>query len=90
MSRKVKCANCINASGFAIPMRVGSANYDYAKHVLGSLKRVLYCKEIGKTKPIEHEQYCKYYKKSEYYFANQSDIEKLETMIAEYEKQIVS
>lgn len=89
MSRKVKCINCCYSGTFASPRRITEENYEYAKFLLERMKNVLYCKETGKTKTVEHEQYCKHYIKTEI-SPNASSITELEKMIEEYEKQLVS
>ena len=88
MARKVKCKNCREASCFAIPWSVGKSNYEYAKHVLNTIKQVLWCHQLNKTKPIEHEQYCKYYHKDDIFYSNEYYVHKLEKMIADYEAKM--
>ena len=42
-----------------MPEQVDSKNLEYAKHCLSVAKKTLLCGHTMKTKPIEHEQYCK-------------------------------
>ena len=90
MSKRVKCAECENAMFFATPLKVGADNYEYAKHCLSVAKRNLVCGVSDKTKPIDNEQYCKYFLKRAYEYSNKEDIKRLEDAIAEYERQLTN
>ena len=87
MSRKVKCINCMSAGTFASPMNITKDNYEYAKHVLKTMKDTLYCTETGKCKWIGNEQYCKHYRKTEI-SPNEGAIIQLEKLISEYEQSL--
>lgn len=89
MSRKVKCINCMSAGTFASPLSITEKNYDYAKHVLQTMKDTLYCMETGKCKWIGNEQYCKYYRKTEV-SPNEGAIMQLEKLIKEYEESLAT
>lgn len=88
MSKKVKCMKCENMMYFAIPINVNKTNYKYAKSCLAIAKRSVFCSQTGKTKPLNHEQYCKHFEKRIYDDSNEEDIRKLEEAIAEYEKKL--
>ena len=62
MSRKVKCKMCEKSMRWALPERVTENNYEYAKHCLRMVKNTLVCDRTMRTKYIEHEQYCKYFR----------------------------
>ena len=85
MAKKVKCIECANSSFFALPHRVTSNNYDYAKYCLVVAKRSIYCGRVDKVKPREHEQYCKHFFKGEFSYNIDNEIARLEKMIEEYE-----
>lgn len=85
MAKKVKCIECANSCFFSLPCRVTSNNYDYAKHCLAVAKRSIYCGQVNKTKPREHEQYCKHFFKEEFSYSIDDEIARLEKMIEEYE-----
>ena len=85
MAKKVKCVKCECAMSFAVPRRVTSENYNYAKHVLEIIKNRIYCGETSKTKPIDNEQYCKHYCKRAIQYSNERDVKELEKLITEYE-----
>ena len=87
MSKKVRCAECEHMMTFATPSIVDADNYEYAKHCLEVVKRFFVCGWSDKQKPINNEQYCKYFLKKEYIRSNEARIKKLEEAIAEYEKQ---
>lgn len=88
MSKRVKCAECENMMTFATPKRVDADNYEYAKHCLEVVKRYFICGWTDKQKPINNEQYCKYFLKRECEHSNEARIKMLEDAIAEYEKQL--
>lgn len=88
MSKRVKCAECEHMITFATPKRVDADNYEYAKHCLEVVKRYFICGWTDKQKPINNEQYCKYFLKKEYVRSNAAIIKRLENAIAEYEKQL--
>ena len=90
MSKKVKCAECEHMMTFATPKRVDVDNYEYAKHCLEVVKKYFVCGLTEKQKPINNEQYCKYFLKREYEHSNEARIKKLEDAIAEYEKQLAN
>ena len=72
-----------------MPIKVNDNNYEYAKHCLAVAKRGLVCGHTMKTKPINNEQYCKYFEKSNSDFSAKENIKRikdLEKAIAEYEK----
>ena len=93
MSSKRKCRLCGESMGWALPDRVTSKNYEYAKRCLYMAKNTLVCGYTMKTKRIEHEQYCKHFvPKDEIeldYEENTlvDELNNLENMIKEYEKQ---
>ena len=87
MSKKVKCIECEHMLSFATPTRVDADNYEYAKHCLEVVKRWFVCGWNEKQKPINNEQYCKYFLKKEYVRSNAAIIKRLEDAIAEYERQ---
>ena len=78
----------MSAGTFASPISITKDNYDYAKHVLKTMKNTLYCKETGKCKWIGNEQYCKYYRKT-VVLPNEGTIMQLEKLIAEYEESLM-
>lgn len=88
MSKKVKCAECEYMMTFATPKRVVADNYEYAKHCLEVVKKYFVCGWSEKQKPINNEQYCKYFLKREHEHSNEARIKILEDAIAEYEKQL--
>lgn len=90
MSKKVKCIECEHMVAFAAPKRVDADNYECAKHCLEVVKRSFVCGYTGKQKPINNEQYCKYFLKREHSNSNEERIKRLEDTIAEYEKQLVN
>lgn len=91
MSEKVKCKECENSMYWALPRRIGDTNIDYAKQCLSRAKRTLVCGWTMKTKGVEHEQYCKHYRKKddEYMKADEEDFQRqignLEKKIDDYE-----
>lgn len=86
MSKKRKCIECENATRWSVEMKVSDKNIDYAKQCLCAAKRSIVCDITMKTKPIDHEQYCKHFRKKEYEdLCYQECIENLERMIIEYE-----
>ena len=88
MSRKVKCIECQNSMNWALPVRVTDKNIEYAKHCLFWARKTIVCDRTQKTKHIEREQYCKYFKKKVIEDSwHQKEIERLERMINEYESQ---
>ena len=87
MSKKVKCAECEHMMTFATPKRVDADNYEYAKHCLEVVKKYFVCGWTEKQKPLNNEQYCKYFLKRVRECSNEERIKKLEDAIAEYEKQ---
>lgn len=89
MSKKVKCSECANMMSFATPHKVDAGNYEYAKHCLAVATRSCVCGLTVKIKPINHEQYCKHFRKAEFMRSNEAVIEKLKYAIAEYEKQLM-
>ena len=88
MARKVKCIECQNSMNWSLPIKVTDKNIDYAKECLFYAKKTIVCDKTMKTKHIEREQYCKYFKKKvvedTWY---KQEIENLERMINEYESQ---
>lgn len=94
MARKVKCKMCEKSMRWAIPERVTENNYEYAKHCLRMVKNTLVCDRTMRTKYIEHEQYCKYFRKKDEreldydIKAEPKRIQKLEDMIKEYERKV--
>ena len=88
MSKRVKCAECEHMMTFVTPKRVDADNYEYAKHCLEVVKKYFVCGWTEKQKPINNEQYCKYFLKRERERSNEERIKKLEDAIAEYEKQL--
>ena len=93
MSTKQKCKLCEQSMRWALPERVTSNNYEYAKQCLRMVKTTLVCGHTMKTKGINHEQYCKHFiTKDERMLKFETDseknrIRKLEYMIKEYEKE---
>ena len=92
MSKKRKCKLCENSMGWALPEKVTSDNYEYAKYCLCVAKTTILCGHTMKTKGIEHEQYCKYfYPKSDSMIKldefDERKIQEFEDMIKEYEKR---
>lgn len=88
MSKKVKCSECEHMMTFATPTKVDADNYEYAKHCLAVVKKSFVCGWTEKQKPLNNEQYCKYFLKSEHEHSSETRIKRLEDAIAEYEKQI--
>ncbi len=88
MSKRVKCAECEHMMTFATPKKVDADNYEYAKHCLEVVKRYFICGWTDKQKPLNNEQYCKYFLRSEHNHSNDARIKILENAIAEYEKQL--
>lgn len=91
MSKRVKCIECHFSSHWSLPCGVSEKNYKYAKLCLQTAKRSIVCNETMKTKPINHEQYCKKFSKKtemdlkfEPCYLNK--ILELEKMITEYEE----
>lgn len=74
---------------FATPKRVDADNYEYAKHCLEVVKRYFVCGWSDKQKPINNEQYCKYFLKREHNHSNEERVKRLEDAIVEYEKQLI-
>lgn len=73
---------------WSLPMAVNHNNYEYAKNCLVAAKSSIVCGETMKTKPVEHEQYCKKYHKKENCFIDKyyyKEMETLERLIREYE-----
>lgn len=71
-----------------LPRVVNHQNYEYAKICLATAKRSIVCGETMKSKPIEHEQYCKKFHKKENSSMDNihyKEMETLEHMIREYE-----
>lgn len=66
MAKKVKCANCMNASRFAMPSRkyieLNPDSYEWYKSIC---LRAFCCDITSKTKRMENEQYCKYYQEAD-------------------------
>ena len=87
MSKKVKCCECVNFAEYYAPWKITDRNIDYAKRVLEIIKKFGYCDVTDKQKPINQEQYCKHYEKSEYISFPERTIKRLENAIDEYEKK---
>ena len=93
MARKVKCKMCEESMWWALPERVTEKNYEYAKHCLWAAKNTICCGYTMRTKHIEHEQYCKHFRKKDERIidyetnAEPKRIRKLEDMIKEYERE---
>ena len=93
MSKKIKCALCTYSMNWSLPEKVGQTNYEYSKHCLTVAKRSIVCGETMKSKPINHEQYCKKFKvqsscDEQMAVRYKEEIDKLEQMIKEYESSI--
>lgn len=88
MSKKRKCIDCKNHMNWALPVRVTEQNIDYARHCLRLAERTFVCGITMKTKRVEHEQYCKYFKEDSDRFDDDrmEEIAKLRRMIEEYER----
>lgn len=89
MSKKRKCANCDKRMDWALPVRVGEQNIDYARHCLRLAERTFVCGITMKTKRIEHEQYCKHYREDTERGGDcmVGEISRLRRMIMEYERR---
>lgn len=86
MAKKVKCIECEEYMNWALPEKVGKENIEYAKQCLFIAKRTFVCGRTMKTKPLNNEQYCKHFCKSEYKNDwNAKKIEVLEEKIKEFE-----
>lgn len=94
MGSKKKCKLCELSMRWSLPERVTDKNCEYAKRCLHMAKNTLVCGWTMKTKPIEHEQYCKHYHpkdnrdlelETKYY---SKIIKNLEDMIKEYENSL--
>lgn len=91
MAKKVKCKDCENACGWSIPERISAANIDYAKYCLFLVSKTIVCERTMKTKGVEHEQYCKYFKKAEFdNCMTESQTNKLKKMIEDYETNLIT
>ena len=94
MGNKRKCKLCEQSMRWALPERVTEKNYEYAKHCLHMVKNTLVCGRTMKTKPIEHEQYCKHYHPKDDIDLDfdikcePKRIKKLEDMIKDYENSL--
>lgn len=88
MAKKVKCIDCEECMNWAVPVRVSANNLDYAKWCLRLAKNTVVCDRTHKTKPKDHEQYCKHFRKKTHSFDCSAEIEELEKMIAEFEGQV--
>ena len=89
MSKKRKCINCGNRMNWALPVRVTEQNIDYARHCLRIAQRTFVCGITMKTKQLDQEQYCKYFRED---IDKRDDdrmeaISKLRKMIEEYEQK---
>lgn len=92
MAKKVKCKNCLNATSWAYPKNISSENYEYAKDCLNTIKSTICCADSWncKPRPVEHEQYCKKYKKDADEIMEKRRFKAiycLEAQIKEYEDQ---
>ena len=89
MSKKRKCIDCKNRVNWALPVRVTEQNIDYARHCLRLAERTFVCGITMKTKRVEHEQYCKYFKEDSDRCDDDriEEIAKLRRMIEEYERR---
>ena len=88
MGRKRKCADCGNRINWALPVRVTEQNIDYARYCLRIAQRTFVCGITMKTKHLEQEQYCKYFRTDtdEYSDDRVEEISKLRKMIEEYDQ----
>ena len=71
MSKKVKCRKCEHSMSWAIPESVNDINIEYAERCLNMARRTLCCGWTMRTKPKDHEQYCKHYRRK-----SKSDIQR--------------
>ena len=86
MAKKVKCIDCAEYTNWSLPVKVNKENIDYAKHCLFIAKRTFVCGRTMKTKPLNNEQYCKHFCKSEHKNDfNAKRIAELEAKIKEFE-----
>lgn len=89
MSKKKKCTECEECMYWSLPCVVNENNIDYAKRCLHMAETTCVCGRTMKTKGIDHEQYCKNFRKKsdvnreiEIY---RDDIFKLRKAITDYE-----
>lgn len=88
MSKKIKCCDCENLMEWEIPFAVNDDNYEYCLSSLLIAKNFQPCGVYGRGVRPKQERYCKYFEeKKEKFSSMQKDIENLEKLIAEYEKQ---
>ncbi|MDD3253093.1 MAG: hypothetical protein PHV18_11085 [Lachnospiraceae bacterium] len=93
MSKKVKCCKCKNSMHWAIPVRVGEKNIEYAKYVLELARKSIVCGDMipSRSRNIDHEQYCKKFKKMDDSLREnvekcfENELLELEEKIREYE-----
>ena len=85
MAKNVKCIDCAECIGWALPVRVNADNLYYAKRCLWLVKNTVVCDRTHKTKQKDHEQYCKHYHEKIHRFDQSAEIEELETKIKEFE-----
>lgn len=88
MSKKIKCCDCENLMEWEIPFAVNDDNYEYCLSSLLIAKNLHQCGVYGRAVRPKQERYCRYFEaKKEKFSSMQKDIENLEKLIAEYEKQ---
>ena len=93
MSRKVRCNECFHCMNWCLPVNVNNNNYDYAKCVYNAAHKSIICAKTEKTKNINNEQYCKYFKKKENINAEidelyAKELKELEKMIKDFENKL--
>lgn len=91
MGKKVKCRECLHSMNWCLPVNVNNNNYDYAKCVYNAARKSIVCAKTEKTKNINNEQYCKYFKKKENTNTEidelyTKELKKLEKRIKDFEK----
>lgn len=88
MSKKIKCCDCENLMEWEIPFAVNDDNYEYCLSSLLIVKNLQQCGVYGRGMRPKQERYCKYFEaKKEKSSLMQKDIENLEKLLAEYEKE---
>lgn len=90
MSKKIKCCDCENLMEWewAIPFAITDDNYEYCQSSLLIAKNFQPCGVFGRTVRPKQERYCRYFEaKKEKFSSMQKDIENLEKLLAEYEKE---
>ena len=88
MGKKVRCCDCNNLMDWAVPVIVTDTNYEYCREFLVMAKNIQQCSVYGRGRRPNRERHCKYFERKKVKCSIMNgDIENLEKLLAEYEKE---